>query len=475
MNRLRRGVGTEVVPRAVAGAVAIVAATTMVGLAHIVDDPAGPGQARPSIEVGLEPFAAGLDNPVALAAPGDGSDRLYVAEKPGRVRLIDGGRLDPEPILDIRDRVESRANERGLLGLAFHPDYAANGLLVVGYTAKSPEGRVTYSSFRSAADGRSVDPATERIILSFDHPRGNHNGGHVAFGPDGYLYLGTGDGGGGGDPDRNGQNGATLLGKMLRIDPDGGSPYAVPNQNPFVGDDGVRDEIWALGLRNPWRYSFDRLTGDLFIGDVGQNEVEEIDYQPAASRGGENYGWSVMEGSRCYRPTDCDRDGLTLPVVEYGHDEGCSVTGGYVYRGSRFPALFGTYFFADYCSNTIWGAWRGESGGWTRAPVGRGSGGIQAFGEDDDGELYVLTGSGEALRLVAAGVPPATAVPSASPSAATPALASPTVTTTVTATRTASTGTPRPPAALSLPWLAGGGAPAADTNRARLCPWAGDA
>ena len=239
-------------------------------------------------------------------------------------------------------------------------------------------------------------------MLTLDQPAGNHNGGHLAFGPDGYLYIGTRDGGGAGDRYGNGQNGQTLLGAMLRLDVDRGQPYAIPEDNPFIGNPAVRDEIWALGLRNPWRYSFDRGTGDLYIADVGQNMYEEINHQPAGDRGGQNYGWPIMEGLHCF-PADqpCDRSGLSLPVGEYDHTQGCSVTGGYVYRGQEFPLLTGIYLFGDYCSGSIWGlAPRGEGGDWRLERLAQADVRLSAFGQDEAGELYLVDmGSGELLKI----------------------------------------------------------------------------
>jgi len=396
----------------------------IVGLPLVAVTQAGSTEPAPdpgALRVTMVPVVTGLRNPVAMAAPHDGSRRLFVVEKAGRIVIVRDGLIEGRPFLDITERVEAAATERGLLGLAFHPRFPLEPTFVVAYTARRPLGQVTYSRFALGADPDSADPGSERLIIAWDHPRSNHNGGHVAFGPDGYLYLGTGDGGGGGDPDRNGQDGRTLLGKMLRLDIDTDAPYAVPADNPFVdGSAGVREEIWALGLRNPWRYSFDALTGDLYIADVGQNRLEEVNVEPAGSPGGLNYGWNVMEGSSCYGAATCDRTGLTLPVAEYGRDDGCSVTGGYVYRGSAFPALRGAYFYADFCTNAVWALARDRDGDWRQARVGTGSGGIQSFGEDAAGELYVLTAAGDLLHLVdaAAPDPPPTTAPDPTPTAA---------------------------------------------------------
>ncbi len=235
-------------------------------------------------------------------------------------------------------------------------------------------------------------------------PASNHNGGHLAFGPDGFLYVGLGDGGAAGDRFGNGQNGATLLGAMLRLDVNTASPYAIPLDNPFVDDPTVRDEIWAIGLRNPWRYSFDRLTGDLYIGDVGQNKYEEVNLQPAASSGGKNHGWPIMEGSHCY-PDDagqCDQAGLSQPVLEYDHSQGCSITGGYVYRGQAYPVLHGVYLFGDYCSGRVWGLARDIDGGWEVVEFLQQNLRISSFGEDESGELYLMAmDQGVLYRLAA--------------------------------------------------------------------------
>jgi glucose/arabinose dehydrogenase len=370
--------------------------------------------------------------------------------------------VQPEPFLDIIDRVESAANERGLLGLAFHPEFAHNGHFVVAYTAKAdPDsgrsaGQVTYARFTVTADPSVADPGSEKLIVAWPHGRGNHNGGGVAFGPDGYLYLGTGDGGGGGDPDKNGQNPRTLLAKMLRLDIDTEGPYEVPPDNPFVGDDRYRPEIWAMGLRNPWRYTFDRATGDLYIADVGQNAWEEVDFQPAASPGGANYGWNTMEGSACYGAATCDRSGLTLPVAEYSHDAGCSITGGYVYRGNRFPALVGAYFYADYCTGTIWALARDAGGRWISAVVGSAPNGanIQSFGQDDEGELYALGGNGRLYRVVEAQLAPTPTVPPTDMPPATPTMtATVSPTSPPTTTPVATSAPPAVAAQLYLPWL----------------------
>lgn len=303
------------------------------------------------------------------------------------------------PFLDITDRVGSSANEQGLLGLAFHPDYGQNGHFFVCYTDLLGDTVVSRFSSEPGADQAAADG--ERVLLQVDQPAANHNGGQLAFGPDGYLYIGLGDGGGAGDRYGNGQNPESLLAKILRIDVDGGEPYAVPADNPFAGQEGVRPETWAMGLRNPWRFSFDRATGDLYIADVGQSRYEEINIQAASGAGGENYGWPIMEGRHCYRQETCDQSGLTLPVAEYTHAQGCSVTGGYVYRGQEFPTLEGVYLFGDYCSGTIWGLARDAGGAWQMAGLAQSDQQLTAFGEDESGELYTLdAGEGTLYRIV---------------------------------------------------------------------------
>lgn len=315
--------------------------------------------------IDLETFATGLNQSIGLTHAGD--DRLFVIEQGGRIRIVmSDGQVLPTPFLDIDARINSDANERGLLGLAFHPNYAENGYFYVNYSDNSGDTRLSRFSV-SESDPNIADPDSEVILLTENQPFSNHNGGHVAFGPDGYLYTGLGDGGSGGDPDNYAQNRQTFLGKMLRIDVDNGDPYAIPPDNPFANDDFTLDEIWALGLRNPWRFSFDRETGDLWIGDVGQNAWEEIDFQPANSPGGENYGWRCYEGNTAYNLSQCGGiTDLTDPIHVYQNNfsTGCSVTGGYVYRGSEFPKLQGFYLYTDYCSGRIWTLFRNNDGEW---------------------------------------------------------------------------------------------------------------
>jgi glucose/arabinose dehydrogenase len=388
---------------------------------------AQPDQDWPQIDVALA--AGGLDDPVHITHAGDGSGRLFVVEQGGRIQIIENSAV-VGTFLDITERVLS-AGEQGLLSVAFPPGYGAEkDYFYVYYT--NLEGNNRVSRFYLGANPDVADPDSEELILLFDHPgHANHNGGQLFFGPDSYLYIGTGDGGGGGDPEQNAQDTKSLLGKLLRIDvefegsgpiagdyvryfpmvlrktngtapPPEGRLYSIPDDNPFVGQSGYRNEIWAVGLRNPWRFSFDRMTGDLYIGDVGQGTREEVDFQPAESGGGENYGWPIMEGDICYQAADCDDTGLTLPVAAYATHVGgtCAVTGGYVYRGQDFPALEGIYFFADYCNGVIWGLQQVD-GGWEYQQLASSQLVISSFGEDEAGELYLVDrGSGSIYRLV---------------------------------------------------------------------------
>ena len=339
--------------------------------------------------------ADGFSQPLYLAHTGDGSGRLFVVEQTGAIHILgEDGAVLPEPFLDI-GRLVTNGFEQGLLGLAFHPGHAQNGNFFVNYT--DLRGDTVVARYSVSDDPNVADAASATTILTVAQPYRNHNGGHLAFGPDGYLYIGLGDGGAGGDPHGNGQNLGTLLGKMLRIDVEADEPYGIPPGNPFTGRR-ERPEIWAYGLRNPWRYSFDRATGDLYIGDVGQGAYEEIDFQPAGSAGGENYGWNFMEG---LHPYEGDApDGLTPPVAEYAQSEGgCTVVGGYVYRGPQLPELSGMYFFGDFCSGLIWALYRAPSGDWQRVQMFESGLNISSFGEDEAGELYVMDLNGGVYRL----------------------------------------------------------------------------
>ncbi|MCL4833601.1 MAG: PQQ-dependent sugar dehydrogenase [Caldilineaceae bacterium] len=352
--------------------------------------------------IALATVASGLSSPVDMADPGEGSGRLFVVEQTGRVRILRNGQIDATPLLDITDRVRC-CGERGLLGIALPPNYAQKGYFYLNYTTEAlGKLQTRISRFHLTADTDIADPASEQIVLVYDQPFSNHNGGGLAFGPDGYLYIGAGDGGSGGDPGNRAQNRADILGKMLRIDVETGNPatYTIPADNPFVGQTNALPEIWAYGLRNPWRYSFDRQTGDLFIADVGQNAWEEIDFQPASSSGGENYGWRITEGSHCYNPDPCDKTGLTLPAWEYPQtDNNRSVTGGFVYRGAAWPALQGVYLYGDYVSGRIWGL-RPVDGRWENRLLLESNRNISSFGQDAAGEVYVVDHAGALLRVV---------------------------------------------------------------------------
>jgi glucose/arabinose dehydrogenase len=378
--------------------------------AIVVDRPAA---ASPSTTISpaalgitLSKVASGLKSPLFVTNAGDGSGRLFIVEKGGKIKILTGGSVLPTPFLDIRTRV-SKDGERGLLGLAFHPDYVTNGKFYVYYT--NLKGQIVIAQFhRSATDPNRASTAAT-VLIRISKPFSNHNGGTLAFGPDGYLYAGTGDGGGAGDPGNRSQSLQSLLGKLLRFDvdhPTSSKPYRSPSTNPYVGRSGL-DLIWARGLRNPWRFSFDSLTGDLWIGDVGQNRWEEIDRSPAAGGGGraKNYGWHVLEGRACYKPAvGCNRAGKKPPLAVYSHSKGCSVTGGYVYRGTEYPALVGRYLFADFCSGRIWSV--ASQGKPTQTPTQLRDSNlmISSFGQAGDGTLYVTDLAGGGIyKIVATG------------------------------------------------------------------------
>ncbi|MDR3576515.1 MAG: PQQ-dependent sugar dehydrogenase [Anaerolineaceae bacterium] len=333
------------------------------------------------------PFASGFNRPTYLATPDDGSGRLFVLEQSGDIRLIQNGQALAGPFLDIHDRVGMNGNEQGLLGLVFHPHYAQNGYFYVDYTDQNAN--TVIARFKVSSNPNQADINSEKILLHIQQPFPNHKGGQLAFGPDGYLYIGMGDGGSQGDPLNNGQNRNVLLAKILRIDVDHGDPYAIPPDNPFAHGGG-RPEIWAYGLRNPWRYSFDNLTNDLYIADVGQDKWEEVDFQPAGSTGGKNYGWSYREGFHPYKGNPPAGVKFVDPVVEYGHDQGCAIIGGYVYRGRNLPVWQGVYFYGDDCSGNIWGLLHKPDGSWTSKLLYHTSSAISSFGQDENGELYML-------------------------------------------------------------------------------------
>ncbi len=338
---------------------------------------------------------SGLQRPVDLQNAGDGSGRLFIIEKVGRIRIFAGGQLLATPFLDLTDRVGSSANEQGLLGLAFHPRYPENGRFFVNYT--DLDGNTVIARFNvTAADPDQANPNSETVLLRVQQPYPNHNGGGLTFGPDGYLYLGLGDGGSAGDPFGYAQVTDSYLGKILRLDVDNGDPYAIPPDNPFAAGGGF-PEIWAYGLRNPWRFSFDPLTDDLYIADVGQNKWEEINYLPAGSTGRLNFGWNIYEGLHHYQGEPQMNFPYIDPVAEYSHQVGCSVTGGYVYRGAM-PAWQGIYFYADYCSGRVWGLLNVE-GQWQAQVLFETGVPVTSFGVDESGEIYLVGDTGQILRL----------------------------------------------------------------------------
>jgi glucose/arabinose dehydrogenase len=357
----------------------------------------------PWADIELIPYLSGFELPVYFANAGDGSGRVFVVEKAGRIKVIKNGKALEEPFLDIVAKVRSKESERGLLSVAFHPLYRQNGRFFVNYT--DLKGDTVVSEFKTGSNPDRADEESERVLLRIDQPASNHNGGQLQFGPDGYLYIGTGDGGFQGDPSGNGQDLDALLGKMLRIDVDGGEPYGIPADNPFRKVSGARPEIWAYGLRNPWRFSFDPATGDMYIGDVGEGKWEEVDFQPGGSRGGENYGWRLLEGSYEFKlPDGYDTKGLTFPVVEYSHDDGCSVTGGYVYRGKKYRGINGTFFFADFCSGKLWGLRKKPDGSWEWTKFLDTGLSVSSFGVDEAGEVYILDfGKGGIYRIAGRG------------------------------------------------------------------------
>jgi len=359
-----------------------------------------PSSGGPPPPLALSPVLSGLTNPVDLQFPNDASGRMFVVQQPGLIRIATNGSLAPTPFLDITGSV-TFGGEMGLLGLAFHPQFSQNHLFYVHYdrTVGSQIESVIAEYQVSAGDPNQADPNSERILLTVNQPFTNHKGGQIAFGPDGLLYIGLGDGGNEGDPLGNGQNNQVLLGKMLRIDvdhQDPGKQYAIPPTNPFVGGSGL-PEIWAYGLRNPWRFSFDRGSRQLFAGDVGQDSFEEIDILTS----GGNFGWNTMEGMHCYNPsTGCNMSGLILPIAEYSHSEGDAVMGGHVYHGSAIPGLAGAYIFGDYGSGTIWELTQ-SGGSWTRTKLLSSGKNISSFGEDVAGELYVVDYAGNVLKITA--------------------------------------------------------------------------
>jgi glucose/arabinose dehydrogenase len=408
----------------IAGLCLVVAGKALKPMAHTGQDPviAHTGQDPVKAHTGQDPVRAmgeagftsmrlitGLARPVQVVAAPKDYDRIFIVEQrsgsTGRIRIfnLDTNTLNSTPFLSLS---VSTSSEQGLLGLAFHPDYAQNGQFYINYTASN--GNTYVKRYNVSSNPDIADSGSGYTIMSISQPYSNHNGGWLGFGPDGYLYIGTGDGGSGGDPGNRAQDITNQkLGKMLRIDVDGGLPYSIPASNPFVGTTGD-DEIWAYGLRNPWRCSFDSETGDLWIGDVGQNAYEEITFQPASSAGGENYGWRCYEGNHSYNTSGCpNQSTMTFPVWEYSHSSGCSVTGGEIYRGSAIAGLEGTYFFADYCSPTIWSfRYDGSSvydyqNRTSQLVPDQGSiGSISGFGRDAAGEMYICDLGGEVFKII---------------------------------------------------------------------------
>ncbi len=345
-------------------------------------------------------FASGFERPLYLTNAGDGSERIFVLEQTGKIWILKDGIKMQEPFLDLSALVTASANrsysEQGLLGLAFHPDYADNGRFFVNYTDRS--GRTVVAGYQvSDSDADAAEATSGQLIFQLEQPYANHNGGHIDFGPDGYLYISLGDGGSANDPLGAGQNRRLLLGSIIRIDVDSATPYAIPPDNPFVGDDSALDEIWAYGLRNVWRFSFDRATGDMYLADVGQNLLEEVNFQAADSSGGENYGWNVWEGSNLFAGGSAEAH--VPPVFEYAHALGCSVTGGYVYRGSALPGLEAVYLFGDYCTGRVWGLYRDADLNWQSEELANTGWAISSFGEDEVGEIYILDYAGAIYRI----------------------------------------------------------------------------
>jgi glucose/arabinose dehydrogenase len=347
-------------------------------------------------------IARNLPQPTFITHAGDGTNRLFITLQEGRIRVLEGESLLPRPFLDINSLIAS-SSSAGLYSMAFHPNYASNGFFFVNYLNR--DGNSVIARYRVSEDPNVADSGSARIVLTVEQPLSGHYGGQLQFGPDGFLYIGMGDGsaGRGGDPNNYAQDLGNLLGAMLRIDVDSGEPYAIPESNPFVGVENARDEIWAYGFRNPWRFSFDRLEGDLFIADVGEKAREEVNFQPANSNGGENYGWRRMEGSLCFNPpTNCNDGSLTLPIIEYDTTpDNCSITGGYRYRGSELADLYGSYLYGDFCSGRIWGATPDENGRWTSQELLHTGYRIVTFGEDEAGEIYIGDYGGAIYRLIA--------------------------------------------------------------------------
>lgn len=371
---------------------------------------AAPQQASVPTNITFETVVGGLDEPVLATNAGDGSGRLFIVEQTGKILIWNGSSLLGTPFLDVGPsglNMIQASSEQGLLGLAFDPNYLSNGYFYIAYTDRTTQDdMLARFHVTTPATDNVADSSSAQVLLAVPDPESNHNGGMLAFGPnDGYLYYGIGDGGGGGDQHGtcgNGQNKNTMLGKLLRLDVST-VPYTIPTSNPFFGVSGVKQEIWAYGLRNPWRYSFDSANGDLYIGDVGQNAVEEIDYRPASSTGGENYGWRIKEGNNTYQAASGSCTPLSSnyvpPVTTYSHAYGCAVTGGYVYRGSAFPELVGVYLYGDFCSGKLWGMVKNASNQWVSTLIANTGYNISSFGEGEDGELYILDYGGQLIHI----------------------------------------------------------------------------
>lgn len=351
----------------------------------------------------LTEVVSGFNNPLFVTHAGDGSDRLFVVEQSGRIWVVQDGTILDAPFIDLSGIVSQdvlqRYSERGLLGLAFHPDYAENGLFYINYTDINTGATHLVRYAVSEDDPNRADPTSAQILFRLDQPYPNHNGGHLEFGPDGYLYMSIGDGGAANDPLQAGQDLSNILGTIVRIDVNSEEGYAIPEDNPFVDVDNAVPEIWSWGLRNVWRFSFDQATGDMYMADVGQNMWEEVNFQPADSTGGENYGWNAYEASNPFA-TQSVPEGMVFPIAEYAHRNGdCSVTGGYVYRGEAVPTLEAVYLFGDYCTGRIWGSYRDDAGEWQTLDLMSAGFQLSSFGEDEAGELYAIDYGGSILRF----------------------------------------------------------------------------
>ena len=415
----RHGVDSARRPRWLRYLVVVAAALVGVGFFAATTLDAAPNAANWPV-IRLKLVGSDFSSPVGLVSPRDGSNRLFVVERSGLIHIIENGVRLPTPFLDITGQV-SLCGECGLLGLAFPPDFAENGYFFVNYTSKndlvgpdtgdevkkdedSPEiGDTVIARYHLGSNANEADESSATQILVINQPDTNHNGGQIVFGPDDLLYIGMGDGGGGGDTFQNGQDPQSLHGKILRIEIGATGTYTIPDNNPFINDPVYREEIWATGLRNPWRFGFDPLTGDLYIADVGQSAFEEINVVAAedVAAGGKNFGWPIMEGNACYRPGDginCNRTGLTTPVATYSHSEGCSVTGGYVYA-SRLPNQPRIYLYADYCQGKVWGL-QPEGNGWASEQIGQFPFMVTSFGDDEAGNVYVVSDAGDIYQIV---------------------------------------------------------------------------